>query len=176
MQNCESSSLAKKFRGTLLGVLVGDCCGRPYEFSGFGTVDGIKEDLDKLEGEYFDAPLKSYTDDTAMTKVVASTLLTGYSQRNLAQNFADEYFKEPFRGYSNRSAVIFKKLKENKCKDLTKPARERFLGAGSYGNGGAMRVAPIALYYWKNLSDMSVMVMEMTEVTHTVSDYVVSRL
>lgn len=42
---------------------------------------------------------------------------------------------------------VFKKLLSPKCSDVFEPARAQFNGKGSYGNGGAMRVAGISLAY-----------------------------
>lgn len=42
---------------------------------------------------------------------------------------------------------VFKKLLSPKCSDVFEPARVQFNGKGSYGNGGAMRVAGISLIY-----------------------------
>lgn len=171
MQRIEPALFASKFRGTLLGVLVGDCCGLPFEFEGPTNASSaavIKNNLDKLEGEYFKAPVKSYSDDTAMTKALVSTLLAGYTQKELAKNFTKEFFKAPNRGYGRGVITVFEKLKGSKFVDPTGPAKEQFFGNGSYGNGGAMRVAPIALYCWNNLEEMTRMVRETTEITHTV--------
>lgn len=171
MQRLEPALLAAKFRGTLLGALVGDCCGLPFEFDGSTTPTLVKQNLDKLEGEYFKSPVKQYSDDTAQTKVLASTLLAGYSQKKLAKNLTKEYFKEPSRGYGHGVITVFQKLKGSKFADPTGPAKEQFFGNGSYGNGGAMRVSPLVLYFWNNIEEMTKMVRETTEVTHTVRNY-----
>lgn len=42
---------------------------------------------------------------------------------------------------------VFKKLLSPKCSDVFEPARAQFNGKGSYGNGGAMRVAGVSLMY-----------------------------
>lgn len=168
MNSIEPTLLASKFRGILLGALVGDCCGRPYEFQ-IPNASLTKRDLDKLEGEYFSAPVKRYSDDTAMTRVLASTLLKGYNQKELAKNFTEEYYKDPYRAYGNHVRTVFQKLKENKFADPTGPAKEQFGGAGSFGNGGAMRISPMVLYCWNNFEKMTRLVKEATVVTHTVS-------
>lgn len=61
--------------------------------------------------------------------------------------FAEEYKKEPNRGYGMAVVNVFKKLLSPKCSDIFEPARAQFNGKGSYGNGGAMRVAGISLMY-----------------------------
>ncbi|XP_046432682.1 ADP-ribose glycohydrolase ARH3-like isoform X2 [Neodiprion fabricii] len=47
------------------------------------------------------------------------------------------------------------------------PAREQFNGEGSLGNGGAMRVAPIALFYYKNSELMVDTARKQSHITHT---------
>lgn len=64
------------------------------------------------------------------------------------RRFAEEYKKEPNRGYGMAVVNVFKKLLSPKCSDVFEPARAQFNGKGSYGNGGAMRVAGIPLTYW----------------------------
>ncbi|KAJ8316857.1 hypothetical protein KUTeg_004761 [Tegillarca granosa] len=65
-----------------------------------------------------------FTDDTAMAR--------------------NEYFAEPHRGYGASVGVVFQSLKECDCLDLYGPASRQFDGSGSYGNGGAMRISPLA--------------------------------
>lgn len=65
----------------------------------------------------------------------------------LSLRFAQEYKKEPDRGYGAGVITVFKKLLSPKCRDVFEPARAQFHGKGSYGNGGAMRVAGISLAY-----------------------------
>lgn len=172
MQRIEPALLASKFRGTLLGVLVGDCCGLPFENESESSTSSpatIKQNLDKLEGEYFKSPVKSYSDDTAMTKVLASTLITGYTQKELAKNFTKEFFKDFNRGYGGSVVTVFEKLKGSKFFHPTGPASEQFHGSGSLGNGGAMRISPVALYCWNNLDELIKLTKDATEVTHTVN-------
>lgn len=65
----------------------------------------------------------------------------------LFTRFAQEYKKDPDRGYGAGVITVFKKLLNPKCRDVYEPARAQFNGKGSYGNGGAMRVAGIPLAY-----------------------------
>lgn len=172
MQRIEPTLLASKFRGALLGALVGDCCGLPFEFDGGPNLAQqglIKQNLNKLEGEYFKAPVKQYSDDTAMTKVLASTLISRYNQKELAKNFTKEFFKEPSRGYGQGVMSVFKKLKGTKFTNPTGPAMEQFFGEGSHGNGAAMRISPVSLFCWDNLDELTRLVIETSHITHTVS-------
>lgn len=61
--------------------------------------------------------------------------------------FAKEYSLAPGRGYGSGVIQVLKKLSSSQLSDVYQPAREQFNGRGSFGNGGAMRVAPFALAF-----------------------------
>ncbi|XP_049473471.1 ADP-ribosylhydrolase ARH3 isoform X2 [Panthera uncia] len=90
-----------------------------------------------------------YTDDTAMARALVQSLLAkeAFDEVDMAHRFAQEYKKDPDRGYGAGVVTVFKKLLSPKCRDVFEPARAQFNGKGSYGNGGAMRVAGISLAY-----------------------------
>lgn len=85
----------------------------------------------------------------------------------LAKLFVKEYMNEPERGYGANVADVFVKLKNSKFDDVYRPAMEQFRGSGSYGNGGAMRIAPIALYYHNDYDTMIDVAEKSTKLTHT---------
>lgn len=62
---------------------------------------------------------------------------------------------------------VFQKLRGNKFADIASPAKEQFNGQGSWGNGGAMRVAPIALFSYQNYDKLLDTVRKVTQITHT---------
>lgn len=62
---------------------------------------------------------------------------------------------------------VFQKLRGNKFADIVSPAKEQFNGQGSWGNGGAMRVAPIALFSYQNYDKLLDTVKKVTQITHT---------
>ncbi|CAH1175613.1 unnamed protein product [Phaedon cochleariae] len=173
MAALEPSLLRSKFRGSLLGALIGDCTGSPYEGETItaGEKIIIQRYFDKLEEPNLNlkTPFRAYTDDTAMTKSVAKFLIDkpepdyGF----LARLFVNDYFKEPRRGYGQNVVDVFHKLKTSKFEDVFKPAAEQFMGSGSYGNGGAMRIAPIGLYYHNNYKIMIKVATQSTKITHT---------
>lgn len=85
----------------------------------------------------------------------------------LAKLFVSEYFKEPKRGYGENVVEVFHKLRNSKYADIYKPASEQFWGSGSYGNGGAMRIAPVALYFHDSYQSMLDVATQSTKITHT---------
>lgn len=62
---------------------------------------------------------------------------------------------------------VFHKLRANKFSDVLTPAKEQFGGEGSLGNGGAMRVAPIALFYHNDYDKLIKVTRLATAITHT---------
>lgn len=155
-----TSLLSKRFRGALIGVLVGDCYGRPFERYGIRAKTVIKvnpttvlERIDSMsnlkEGHL------SYTDDTVMTKSTCFSLIEnkGLEPGHLAKEFSESYFKEPKRGYGPAVRTVFRLLQASKYQDPYGPAANQFDGSGSYGNGAAMRCMGIALFACKNKLD-----------------------
>ena len=81
--------------------------------------------------------------------------------------FVKEYFTDPRRGYGHQVVDVFHKLRSQKFEDPFGPAKEQFDGSGSYGNGGAMRVAPLALFYHSDYKELINFVQRSAEITHT---------
>lgn len=129
-----------RLRGTLLGVVVGDAVGSPYE----GHPGSVPLELvSRLEAA--GAPLR-YTDDTALTFALAESLLSlgRLDLDHVAATLASAYEREPDRGYGQAAAQLLSEVATGA--DWRTAAASLFGGEGSFGNGAAMRVAPIALH------------------------------
>ncbi|XP_046658501.1 ADP-ribose glycohydrolase ARH3-like isoform X1 [Homalodisca vitripennis] len=165
----DNALLKSKVRGCLVGALLGDCLGSPYEGDSSVSKTVLQNYFDKLSGPYFKNPTKMYTDDTAMTKCISESLIDkrGLDSKDLAKRFVKEYFNQPKRGYGPGVVEVFHKLKNEKYEDIWRPAKQQFDGSGSFGNGGAMRVAPIALFYRDNYDKMVEAARQVTLLTHT---------
>lgn len=143
MTAAETSELADRFRGALVGTAVGDALGAPME----GRIVVPARYLDSIED---DPPELRYTDDTAMTIGVAHSLVQsdGFDGAHMAATLASNYEKEPWRGYGAGPPQVFAMLARGLAWDQA--ASTLFGGEGSYGNGAAMRVAPVALHAYPN--------------------------
>ncbi|XP_011064076.1 PREDICTED: poly(ADP-ribose) glycohydrolase ARH3-like [Acromyrmex echinatior] len=100
----DSVLLKNKFRGTMLGVLVGDCLGSPYE--GLKTISiqkkrVLQRRLNQLWDTKFREPVMEYTDDSAMTRALAESLIEKQELDivDVAKRFAKSYHERPDRGY-----------------------------------------------------------------------------
>lgn len=163
--------LRAKYQGCMVGALIGDCLGSPFEQlprrhvlpTSFLPVflrriqrksvqkdewagrRFIEDPGHKFRGYYM------YTDDTAMTHVLAESLLDcrGFDPVVVAQRFTDEFYQnKDNRGeYGPKVRTVFATLSKTGYKDVWGPAKDQFNGTGSFGNGASMRVAPVALFY-----------------------------
>ena len=137
------ASRADRFAGCLLGLAVGDAVGAPYEglthadiFFQFGTPDKL---VTNPSGDAL-----FYTDDTEMMIGVAETLAEcgRIDETRLCRAFADNY--HPERGYGQGARRVIEAMATGK--DYRTLAANIFPG-GSFGNGAAMRVAPVGLLF-----------------------------
>ncbi|KAK0055248.1 poly(ADP-ribose) glycohydrolase ARH3 [Biomphalaria pfeifferi] len=169
--------MLSRFKGCLVGAVVGDCIGAIYEghYAKIQTsliIEKLKK-LDKAREnlkEDDEKPL-SYTDDTAMTQSVALSLIQkgSFDAADMAKRFAEKFFKEPNRGYGGNIYKVFQELEDIDPEDVFKPAAKQFNGSGSYGNGGAMRISPAPLFAFhaNNDTKLQELVTSITRLTHT---------
>ncbi|KPM08822.1 ADP-ribosylglycohydrolase-like protein 2 [Sarcoptes scabiei] len=77
----------------------------------------------------------NYTDDTAMTKSIAQSLIEikKFDPKDIAKRFALEYNKEPKRGYGTNVVDVFAALMLANYEAPYEPAKRQFGGFGSYG-------------------------------------------
>jgi len=105
-----------------------------------------------------------YTDDTQMALSIIETLKEHgeIDQTSLAKRFGKRY--DPSRGYGPAMHRILRGI--NDGEDWQTVAGSAFSGQGSFGNGGAMRVAPLGAYFADDLGAVSTQAAWAAEVTH----------
>ena len=142
------------FKGSLVGCAVGDALGSAYE--------GVSQ----LEPKHKNAFSGKWTDDTHMMIGVAESLIEneGFDGRHMAETFMKHYDEEPWRGYASGPPQVFKLIKSGISWD--EASRRLFGGAGSLGNGAAMRVAPVGLMYFDNPEQLRVVAYGSALITH----------
>jgi poly(ADP-ribose) glycohydrolase ARH3 len=94
------------------------------------------------------APLLRYTDDTAMAIALAESLIErqDLDPHHLGRIFHRHFNREPWRGYASGPPIIFQLVEKSGC-TYEEAAHHLFDGQGSLGNGAAMRVAPLGLFF-----------------------------
>ncbi len=131
--------LHAKFQGAIIGAALGDA---------IGEVAFSAQDRDPLLTQIQRAEILRYTDDTVMTLALAEVLIESgdVDPQSLGCAFHKHYRKEPRRGYGRGPREIFE-LVEQEGIGYKDAALRIYDGQGSFGNGAAMRVAPVGLYY-----------------------------
>lgn len=130
------SERTSRFVGCLLGTACGDVLGAAVE--GHPAPGVIRDFLDTPRG------FGRYTDDTQMTLALATSLVRcrGIDGRDCAAAYAAHY--EADRGYGGGTHRVLRRLRAGA--DYRTTGRSEF-AQGSFGNGGAMRIAPVGLLY-----------------------------
>ena len=147
----------KRAKQSLEGLSVADALGMHSEFWR-GSLNNFIETRQPPDKEW------RFTDDTNMALSIYSILRQHgeIKQDALAKSFADHF--ERGRGYGMGARKLMIELIEGG--DWRELSKAMFYGEGSYGNGGAMRVAPLGAYF---AGDMDALIENATlsaEVTH----------
>lgn len=106
-----------------------------------------------------------YTDDTHMMIGVAESLIRagGFNGEDMAQTFVKNYELEPFRGYGPGPPRIFRLIRVGAAWD---EVAQGLYGGGSYGNGSAMRIAPVGVLYHDNPVMIREVAYKSSQITH----------
>lgn len=153
-----ASRLARAVR-SLDGLSIGDAFGEAF-FSDPVTL------LPRLEQRVPpDAPWY-YTDDTVMAMSVVETLEERgrIDQDELAVRFGRKLKLDPWRGYGRATHEILSEIARGG--DWRRLSAAAFGGAGSMGNGGAMRAGPIGAYFAGDVETAATQARLAAEVTH----------
>lgn len=137
----------ERFVGCILGHAVGDGIGAPLEGI---TSDLIYHAFGRPSDIVANPPVDilHYTDDTQMTIAVAETLVAcgRIEEAALCDAFVRNY--DPRRGYGQGARKVIEAMAAGE--DWRTLTATLFPG-GSYGNGAAMRAAPIGLLFADDL-------------------------
>ena len=151
------SLLEAKYVGGMVGSAIGDA---------MGELAFRYPEKDKLIGATKRVAELRYTDDTAMAIGLATSLLNkGHVEtQDLGETFQRNFEKEPWRGYATGPARIFS-LVRSRAITYVDAAQMLFGGNGSFGNGAAMRIAPLGLFF-HNSHQIYELASSSAEVTH----------
>ncbi|BAZ15428.1 ADP-ribosylation/crystallin J1 [Calothrix sp. NIES-4071] len=143
---------------SLQGLSVGDAFGEKF----FVHPD-VAENLINLRA--LPSGVWSYTDDTQMALSIVY-ILQQYQEINqdkLARSFAELYDTE--RGYGAAMHRLLTDIRDHN-KDWRQLSTSLFNGQGSYGNGAAMRVAPLGAYFADDIDLLVDQAIKSAEITH----------
>ncbi len=163
-QPCRDA-LKECFRGALLGTMAGDALGMPLEGMSNAVIraryDRVTEMLPARRGR------GTYTDDTEMTIGLAEALLETPGRLEpdrVAARFAENFHQD--RGYGGNAQRILSAIRDGM--GWREAASKYAPPGGSYANGAAMRVAPVALAFYRDTKAMVQAAARQAEITgHT---------
>lgn len=147
-----------KFLGAMVGSALGDAVGYlAYKYQDRGDLLGKIDSVDRL----------TYTADTVMAIAMAETLIQngGIDTRKLGDNFLKHFANKPWQRQGAEPPEIYR-IVEREGIDYIYAARRLFEGEGSYGNGAAMRITPLGLFYYQS-DEIYEQAQKSAEVTHT---------
>ncbi|GAI86502.1 unnamed protein product, partial [marine sediment metagenome] len=96
---------------------------------------------------------------------VAESLIKnrGFDGEDMAYTFVHNYELEPFRGYGPGPPRIFRLIRAGAAWD---EVAQGLYNSGSYGNGSAMRIAPIGVFYHDNPAMLREVACKSSQITH----------
>jgi ADP-ribosylglycohydrolase len=121
--------------------------------------------LSLIEQRSVPAPPWIFTDDTMMAISIVSTLEGNarINQDDLASSFARNY--DSMRGYGPAMHNLLAEVRRRPASWREK-AQALFNGQGSFGNGSAMRVAPLGAYFADDIDAISEQAALSAQTTH----------
>ncbi|MFW9940553.1 MAG: ADP-ribosylglycohydrolase family protein [Candidatus Thorarchaeota archaeon] len=154
-----SIDLLDKFQGTLISVAIGDTLGHPFEGKLRSQINSYFTNFREFIQEYRDI-FNTYTDDTQLTIHTAKAIIQGNGFNTY--NFIQEYVRwldDPPIGPGYGCISSIRKLKYGV------PWKEAASNSG--GNGTAMRIAPIGLFYSKDMKGLKTTAIKSSIITHS---------
>jgi poly(ADP-ribose) glycohydrolase ARH3 len=152
------TKMKARFTGALVGTAIGDALGAFFE----GWFEVNTEEIEAIARS---SEVLTYTDDTHMMIGVAESLIRsgGFNGEDMAHAFARNYESEPFRGYGPGPPHIFRMIRAGVAWN---EAAHRLYRGGSYGNGSAMRIAPVGVLYHDNPEMLREVAYKSSQITH----------
>ena len=151
------TDIESKYLGGMIGSALGDAIGELAFL--YRKKEDLCAQLDRLK-EF------RYTDDSAMAIGLAESIIKKgcLDQQDLGETFRKNFHKEPWRGYASGPPTIFSMVEQLGI-TYAEAAQTLFGGAGSLGNGAAMRIVPVGLFF-HNSSDLYQIAHMSAAVTH----------
>lgn len=162
-----------KIKGGIIGLLVGDALGVPYEFHAreeIPTFDEIEfEPPDYFRRAHAGVPVGTYSDDGAQALILLNTLLEcgHFDDAHFAKGLVDWYKN----GFMAVGGTVFDVgiQTANVIRELQKDVSPKISGGfdeHSNGNGSLMRVLPLAIWHQGTGAELIADAFAQSAVTH----------
>lgn len=156
-------SIRERFIGSILGLAIGDALGMPFEGWSPSSIKRHWEEKVFLPSPSRGLKAGQYTDDTLMALCHLNSLIEKGSvePEDVSQKFVEWYDSGNLRGIGATTAYAIGRLKKG-YNWQESGAR----GEYAAGNGGAMRIAPVGLFYHNDLNALKEAVRKAVIITH----------
>jgi len=146
MTNELTSPMLDRAKGCLIGLAIGDALGAPVEFGSYGSFEPV---VGFRDGGPFNLKAGQWTDDTSQALCLADSILSnkGFSQGDFLNRMIN------WKEYGHNSST-------GECFDIgigTAHALQSYgstgkvpLNTNSGGNGNIMRLAPVAIAFFRD--------------------------
>lgn len=165
----KEADLKSKFTGALIGTAVGDALGAPMEGWSFEKVRSVYGNCNYYNSysnkKGWKMVCRYYTDDTEMMIGVAESLIrnNGFDGADMARTFVQNAKRK--RWYGPGTMEVLERIRAGESWEDA--SGKLFDGEGSYGNGAAMRIAPVALFYYDNPEMLREVAYKSSHITHS---------
>jgi ADP-ribosylglycohydrolase len=155
-----------RYRGSLLGLAVGDALGAPFEGLPSGSFDPVE---DMVGGGHRGLPVGTWTDDTSMALCLTDSLVArrGFDLRDQLERYLrwlqDGYLSSAEYAFgmgrtTSRALARYEMTGDPSSAGLTAPT--------SAGNGSLMRLAPVPLFFAADRAEAIRLSGESSRATH----------
>jgi ADP-ribosylglycohydrolase len=150
----------ERVRDSVRGLALGDAFGQAWFERPAAVVDA------ELAARRLPAAPWHWTDDTAMALALVTVLRAhgGVDQDALAAAFAATYRAEPYRDYGPSMHRVLAAIADGE--PWPEVTARQFGGQGSWGNGAAMRVAPLGAWFAADPAEAAAQASAQAAVTH----------
>jgi len=158
------NEISSRFRGCILGLVVGDALGMPWEFMSPQEIHDFWNGEDFARGRAQpDLESGQYTDDTMSMRCLLESLAScrGLDIDDFQNRLIEWYRSGDLRGIGANSLTAIQMLERGEQLPDT-PLR----GSRGATNGAAMRVAPLGLFFCEDEDGLRDAVRLASEVTH----------
>ncbi|MCP5531991.1 MAG: ADP-ribosylglycohydrolase family protein [Akkermansiaceae bacterium] len=153
-----SAAAFDRARVSLVGLSTGDAIGEALSYQHYRC-------RELADFSAFRSGSVRFTDDTEMAIAICETLqrLKTIDEEVLAWAFASRFRRDPDRGYGRMARRVLEDIANGTpWRDVSSSA----FGGGSFGNGAAMRVAPLGAYLADRLAEVPGMAARSAQITH----------
>ena len=131
-----------KLAGLMYGMVIGDSLGARFN-------EKEPDEIPLLDNDYLLAhPPKNYTDDTQMAISVLEEMIEHgeIDQGSLRKRMLNRF--TPWRGYGGGMLEVIERWRGGES--IASTASSLYNGSGNFGDGGAVRIAPICCFFNRN--------------------------